>query len=386
MAKQKVTDTRSQKTARRFRFYKWIAVGVLALHLILGFTLFRREITVENLRYLIKYLDFTAASSESGEVSMHFGANPANRFAVFRGDLALVNESGVTLFDRRGSAVMTDRFSMANPVCVCGNRYLVVYDLGGFQVRVYNSFSLLFEKTFDYPVQSCDVNSGGDFCVVTSEKSYHAAVLVYDSSFREVRRFLSAEEYVYSAALSDYGTVSVSTVQSEQGTLTTKMILLSLKSDDPVATFQVADQMPLSHALSRKGDTLFTDRELIYAEKGEIIRSVRFPSRTLGQCVIGSEICAAVQDVPSVGVSFQVRLFNRRAEEIYAQEFSTPIRDLKVFKDKAYVLTGTALYELCAGEEMREYPLEGDYSSFGVLSHGVVVLCADASADIKILN
>jgi len=176
--KKENLDTRSEKKVKKFRLFKFLSILVLVLFLLGGFLLFENEITIENLRYMVKYLDFSSSGAFSEESVIYYNADNGNDFQVFRGDLALINPNGVTLFDRRGSAVMTDSFNMSKPTSVCGDKYLAIYDLGGHNVRVYNSFSLLFEESFRYPVQAVSVNSDGAFCVVTSEKNYRSAVFV----------------------------------------------------------------------------------------------------------------------------------------------------------------------------------------------------------------
>ena len=58
-------DTRSEKKVKKFRLYKIVAVSVLVLFLLSGFLLFENEITIENLRYMVKYLDFSSSGAFS---------------------------------------------------------------------------------------------------------------------------------------------------------------------------------------------------------------------------------------------------------------------------------------------------------------------------------
>lgn len=386
MQKQKTTQSRSEKKAKRFRLYKFISLTVLVVFLLGGFILFENDITMENLRYLIKYLDFSSSGAFSEEGTIYYNSDSENRFYVFRGDLAIANQSGVTLYDRRGSAVMTDSFTMSNPTCVCGDKYLIVFDLGGYQLRVYNSFALLYEKTFDYVLQSVGINSDGDFCVVTSEKSYHSAVFVFDQNFNQVQQWFSTERFAVDAKLSDKDVLTVSAIRVENGTLISDLIELELGNNDTLSTFSLQEEIPFSHSTDRDGTLLLTDSMLRYISEGEEKRNASFSEDSIRMIRFGDELCAVVQDELSIGVSYRVRVFDREANEIMSRQFSVQIRDVEVWNETAYVLTYSGLVIMESGKEAVEIPLEGDYTDLGVLSQNCVVLCSDNVADIRIFD
>jgi len=383
-----VTDTRSEKKARKFHLYKWIALFVLVAVLIGGLIVFENDITVENLRYLIKYLDFSSFSSYSEEVQIHYHADPSNRFYVFRGDLARINQSGVTLYDRRGTAVMTDSYKMTNPVAVCGEKYLLVYDLGGNQLRMYSSFSFLYEKTYDYPLQSVDMNASGDFCVVTAQRSYHSAVFVYNDDFEEIHRYVTADRFAVNASISDNDRLLVSTIFVNQGNLMTELLELKVGEKEPVSVFSLVEQMPVLHSAQKKDTLLLTDQSLICVEGGKEVHSATLPEEGLKMVSFGEKYCALVQDELSVGINYRIRIFDRQARELYSHRLSVQIRDVEILDDRVYVLTHTNLLVISlAGEvSVQEYTLVDDPTDLGVLSEDVVILCSDSLAKIHILN
>ncbi len=377
---------KNEMKVKKFRLYKFVALLFLVIFLLGGLVIFENDITVENIRYLIKYLDFSSSGDYNEDTVIRYNADPSNRFLVFRGDLAIVNGSGLTLYDRRGSAVMTDTYSMTTPTAVCSERYLVVYDLGGHQVKVYNSFSLLFEKKFDYVVQSVSVNSDGAFCVVTSEKSYHSAVFVYDKNFKEVHKWLSSDKFAYDAHLSDKNILSVLAIRVLDGDLCGDLIALKLGKKDSLYTYTYREQMPLSIWANRNHTFLLTDERLICLEEGQELRSASFPQNSLKQIRYGDKMSAIVQNELSVGVNFKVRVFDQEANEISSQKFSTQIRDIEIWDDTVYILTHTSLFSWKSGEEIKETPLEGDFSDLGVLSKNTLVLCSDNQAKIFVVK
>ncbi len=383
---EKISDSHSEQKAKRFKIYKWLVLGLLVLFLLGGLVLFENDITVENLRYLVQYLDFSGVGSYSEETVIHYNADAANQFYVFRGDLVLVNEKSITLYDRRGTPVMTDSFNMTQPLAVPSEKYLVLYDLGASKLRVYNSFSLLFEKDFDYLIQSVSVNNDGDFCVVTSEKSYHSSVYVYNDDFEEIHHWRSATQFAVDASLSDHGVLTVSTIQVEAGELIARLIEMKVGKQEEISTYVTTDLMPLTHSTDRAGTLCLTDETLDFVKGGERINSVAVSGDALRQIRFGEQLTVLVQSELSVGVNVKMRVFDREGKELYSKNFSVPIRDVEIRGENVYVLTHTHLYLLSLGEEMREFALAGDYSDLGVLSRDAVVLCSETSANIRILN
>ena len=90
MSKTEQKDTvRSENKVKRVRLYKFITISFLVAFLLLGLVIFENDITVENLRYLIKYLDFSSSGTYNEETVIHYNADPSNRFYVFRGENAV---------------------------------------------------------------------------------------------------------------------------------------------------------------------------------------------------------------------------------------------------------------------------------------------------------
>lgn len=379
-------DTRSEKKVKKFRFFKFISISLLILFLLGGLILFENDITIENLRYMVKYLDFSSAGAFSEESTIYYNADSENDFYVFRGDLALINPSGVTLFDRRGSVVMTDSYSMSRPAAVCGEKYLAVYDVGGHHVRVYNSFSLLFEKSFDYPVQAVSINSDGAFCVATSQKNYRSAVFVFNANFDQQYQWLSAEKLATGVYLSDSNELTISAVKADEGEIVSELIELRIGQKKPLSTFRVKGEVPLMHCSEDHESVFLTDRSLNFIENGKAIASHQFPEGSILKTAIGSQRVAVLRDELSVGVNYMLSIFDQEGKLLRSHKFSESIRDLQVYDDSVYVLTHTELFVFGSGKSLKRIELDGDFSKLGVFSEDCVILCGESQAHIHLLD
>ena len=376
MAEKETNDGK----ARSFRTAKFVILIVLFALLLTGLVAFRDEITLENVRYLIKYLNF--GSESTGEVSpIVYDADSSNRFEVYRGDLAVVNPSGLTLYEQSGKVALTDSFRMSNPTISVGDKYLLVYDLGGYNLRVYNSFSLLFEKNFNI-IRCADINNNGFFSVATSEKGYHSAVITYNSDFKEISRSLFSDKFTADLSLSDGGNLTVATLRTtDSGTLTSDFVTVRTGTDDESRTVTREDEMPLlvGNAGNRTAFVL-TDRTL-YAVSGDKVNGERdLSEKQVEKCVFGDGVCAVTENELLVGVNLSLTIYDETLTPLLTRRFSTPVQDLAAEGKKVFVLTRDMLYILEAGKDERTVELDGEYTDVLPLSGETVLLCSDYRA------
>jgi hypothetical protein len=93
-----------------------------------------------------------------------------------------------------------------------------------------------------------------------------------------------------------------------------------------------------------------------------------------------------VQNELSVGVSFLLRVFDRQAAEVYSEQISLHIRDLKIFDDRIYLLMPHQLCVIPINGEKQIYSLEKEYRSLAVVSKDRVLLCGENEARVEILD
>jgi hypothetical protein len=240
--------------------------------------------------------------------------------------------------------------------------------------------------SYDYPVQAVSLNSDGAFCVVTSKKSYHSAVLVYDRDFKEIHQWLSADKFAVDATFTDDDVLTVSAVKAEEGGLYGEVIAFKLGKKDALYSYSYRDQMPLLLSSQKDSSVLLTDSELMFLESGEFIKSVPFPDDSLRMQSFGDTLYCVLQDELSVGVNYLLRVFNKKGEEVHSSKFSVQVLDVETYEDTVYVLTHGGIRVISLENGTKEIPLEGEFESIGVLSDGVLLLCGKTTAKIYVLK
>ena len=182
-----------EKKARRVSHLRYICLLLTVLFVVYGFAAHGDVLTAENFRYMLKFLDLTEVDvSETAEVRYDYGES--NRGALFKGDLAVLNTDGLTVYSREagtvGNKMFSESFRMEDPRLVATTQNIFAYDLGGNEVRMFNSYSQLARLSMDYPIYGFSAVDSGHFAVITAEKNYRTAIYVYDAYARQIYKRL----------------------------------------------------------------------------------------------------------------------------------------------------------------------------------------------------
>ncbi len=377
--------------ARSFRFYKLVALALCLMFIVGGLVVFRDEITVENFRYLIRYLDMGSSTLDSSEALLQFDAGEASgsKAQIYKNDLVLINRNHLEIFDFRNGKIFNDTFSMTRPTVSVSSAHTMVYDLAGKRLRLYNSFSMLQEYLFDYPIFCADTDDSGRYAVATSEKNYHCAVYVYNASHTRVFRWLSADKYVCDLALGN-GTdrLAIATVKAEQGDFVSELHVFSSRDSEYEAHFRFAGEMPLKVDTDGKYARLLTDRALhtVNLESGEIIR-VPFDRERIHRYHFGGDASLVVLDDDTVGVRQELLICSPKGELLRTEVITERILDVDHFGEYLYFLTEDKVIRLHAATgEKQEYPVDDRYSQFCAVGEETAVLVANSYAKLTTLK
>lgn len=386
---------RSEKSyrslARSFRYYKFAALALCLMFIVGGLIVFRDEITVENFRYLIRYLDTGSSSLDSTEAVLEFDAGEASgsKAQIYKNDLVLINRNNFEIFDFHHGKIFNDTFSMTNPSLSVSDVHTLVYDMGGKRIRLYNSFSLLKEAVYDYPIICADTGNGGRYGVATSEKNYHCAVYVYNSAHDRVFRWLSADKYLYDLALDDSSDrLSIATVKAEGGDFVAELHVFSSGDQSYEKHYSFPSQMPLKTHIAGKYAHLLTDRALhsVDLETGELL-SVSFDYEKLSMFYFSDTHWMLVLSDNTVGIREQILIGSAKGELLRTEVLEESIVSLGHFGDCMYLLTEGKVLRLRAGSSERwEYPVEPGYQQMCVTGEQAAVLIGNSSAKLTMLK
>lgn len=354
MFRQKTDDyARSNpyyETAKLFRLYKYLTIVVFVAFVLGGLSVVGGDELSEDIRYLFKYMNSSAPELTDGDASVSFEGEGTTVTGIFRGDFAVLKKGTYKLYGFNGELIFSDTVSMTNPAMKTSGRYVLCYDIGGKTLKIYNSFSLIHTETYSYPIISADISDNGTYCVVTSEKGYHAAIYVYDSEFRILYRWLTAEKFAIDAAIceSDDSRILVSCARASGGDFSGELIELSTKNDTVKSSTAIEGELPLQISFSGDGSyrVLTSSHFRVYDNNAGTVNEYDLTSNTIDiYRTKGKYTCIAVGK-SSIGQERTALIYDAAGTLLYEFDIKSQLYDIAIDSDggKIYILASEHLY------------------------------------------
>ncbi len=174
------TDVYLAKVSYRYAYVKRILC--IALVVVMAFFLFSGNLSYERFYYLAKDIKLANDYVNSVHDTITYNAGNSQVFAAYRGGLAVASRERLSIFTAGGRELLTSNHSYGNPKLAVSNKQILLYDVGGKQFSLYNSFTQISEEKLDYAIYGADMSENGDFAIITKSEDYNSVVKVYEQS------------------------------------------------------------------------------------------------------------------------------------------------------------------------------------------------------------
>lgn len=351
-----------EKKARRVSHLRYICLLLTVLFVVYGFAAHGDVLTAENFRYMLKFLDLTEVDvSEMAEVRYDYGES--NRGALFKGDLAVLNTDGLTVYSREagtvGNKMFSESFRMEDPRLVATTQNIFAYDLGGNEVRMFNSYSQLARLSMDYPIYGFSAVDSGHFAVITAEKNYRTAIYVYDAYARQIYKRLLSNTYIDYIALSPDGSRFLALGhESGGGYLRTLLQVYSVKEEDPLFSATYTGELPLMVGYMENGDYAVLTGSAVRFYDGESntpTETLSVEGAGLANCRFGNGVLALITTGKGLSDGVALTVYNSEGKTVAHTPCEGVPIDLRYHEDTLYLLSADKLTVL-SGEEPVVYP------------------------------
>ncbi len=248
---------------RYVRLVRYLVLVALVLFTVFSMAVYKNDITFDNFRYLMRYVELAPPGSSSGDGNISFSANADSDFALVGGKLAMASKKEIVTYDMNGKKLLSESLSFQNPVTVENGDYMLIYDFGGNSLCLFNSFSLVSEKKFSTPIDYVYLSEDGSFAVITSERNYSGGVLAYDSSFRHIFTFMHPASKVTDVCFNGKnGLLACATTDVSGGDFLSEILVFDTKSDaeEVKSTTYITGELPLNMFCAGDGFAVMTDR------------------------------------------------------------------------------------------------------------------------------
>lgn len=373
------------KIARRYTV-AGIAALVIFLLYVGGVIVFASDsITTENLSYLVR--DFGTAADDTARDfgRIVYNGSPSSTFAWFRGGLAVCSPDSYRYFDKNGLSVTADSLNYADPVMVPGDRYMLVYDMGGTGWTVYNQLTRIVSRQADERIIAADIASDGSVVLVTRSRDTRYVVSLYNAAFNRI--MLSYKDsYVLAAAVSGDGEQFLVASASPSTTdFDCEIELIRRGEDTPLARDVLSHTMPLMAEASEKGFVILCDSAVLYYDEyGVRQNTVSLSGMTLKYADIASGRVALAGQVNALGSEHRILVLDGTGTPLYDQILHQRVAGVSMGRNIADALcyvrsADTVLRVGPDGSETAYTPENGEIIGLVPLNAGALV-CQKSAA------
>jgi len=179
-----------EAVSERYGIAQVILYSLLLAFVVLSFLGNTGMITYQNLYYFVKDLN---ASAETVDVfkndSLSYPTGVSQSFTLYRKGLAVAGNDSVTVFTAGGRQTVSKSILYRNPTAVGSGKYLLVYDLGGNEYSLYNSYTRIHSGKTEAPIRSATMSDSGMYAIVTQTERNPSVVELFNSDFELINRY-----------------------------------------------------------------------------------------------------------------------------------------------------------------------------------------------------
>ena len=239
--KQKTTDITPEPPQNEYFESVSARLGILQVLLylallafvVLSFARNTELITYRNFYHFFREL---TTSFEKIDVykteSLAYSYDEEQSFALYRNGLAVAGNNAVTVFTETGRQTVSQSLQYRNPVAKGSGKYLLVYELGGTQYSLYNSYTQIHTGVTERPIRGGAVSDCGMFAIVSSSEEHTSVVSLYSSNFALINRY-SKQGYVMDLSINDDGSqIALLISKVDAGIYHTNLVLHRPRTED----------------------------------------------------------------------------------------------------------------------------------------------------------
>lgn len=331
-------------THSRIKKLRYVIIAILVIFVVFALFSYREDLTLENLRYLMKYVDVKPMSFGSPDnTQINFEPDSATVTASFKEDLVVLTKTSLKIYDLSSKEILDSSHSLTSPAIAMGDRYFAVYDLGARYIAVYNSFSKLWEETMDYPINDVAIDGEGNICISTGAKGRTSAIVAFDSRFEKIVNWESTDKYSITTDIhyDDDVYIAIGTIRStDKGDILSELSVISKAQKGVISTLSFNSELVLKLAFNDDGNIVYlTDSALrIVTVDGRLLAEQYFKPKSLRKLDVGGEWTVLLLNENLVGKQHSMFIFDGKGNTYMESTINSEITDLCISDKYAFLL------------------------------------------------
>ena len=376
------------RIAKRFRILTYILLAVMVVFIIVMFSVNRDEITVENLRYFLRYIDTRQAEKSATTDTIVYGDTESIvRFGIYRGGLVVVGNDRVQIFDLTGEEILDINQSNASPQLLTSDEYMLIYNIGGTTFQLYNSLSKKYEESYSYPIGCAALGDTGTFLITTRSMEYRSVVNVYNRDFEQIYRWYSPDKHIMDACFRDGDEEFMLATLGTQndGVFYAEIILCETDKEEKRAQFRIEDEIIYRARYTDDGGIILVGGKAVYVYDSELalVSTVSYGGYTPVMLGSDGDLTYFTLNKNIVGSNYTVTVLDDAGSVIYTGDVQGEITRALLHKDAIYLLFDRSVMRIgleTGAQIVRE--IEPNCISLENLDETTLMLCYNEKTQI----
>ena len=122
--------------ATRLSVLKVALLAVLVCFIAFGFTFYGSELTMENFRYMMKFMSVDRDTTLAAGNTITYDSDEDTVYAILNGDVAIANRNGLSVYDTAGQRLLRQNGEFNEPLAVVNGKHLIVADRSSYQLNI----------------------------------------------------------------------------------------------------------------------------------------------------------------------------------------------------------------------------------------------------------
>ncbi len=258
----------------------------------------------------------------------------------FSDGIALLSASTLKYLDAAGNEIVTNTHSFANPAIEVNSKVLLLYDRGGYSMRIENNTSEYRNLSFNSVITTAEIGHKGNYAyVLNADGGYQSHLYVYTLNGTKQFEWGSASDYIIDVALSDNGKyVAVTLMGIDGAQYFSKIILFKFNSSEPIYTVELHDTTVYEiDFVANKKLSVYSDTGVyLINSKGEFtaVQSYSASEMSYSSVFYNGLSCTLISRYSNEKEPL-LTVFNKRGKQIFTHTFSDQVTG--VYCSKNYV-------------------------------------------------
>lgn len=325
-----------------------------------------------------------ALSGEGSPGSVVFSEDENGVSEVYADGIVRVTQTSATVYSKEGNRYSSFKISLVSPAVRTGKSKFLLFDRGGRNVYLCNSFGVISRYESQDNVINAGISESGKVFIIKEKYGYKAELVVFNGDLDENDCFIwdSAEAYLTDAAFADKNTLTVTGIVPTSDSFNTVVYRIDVKNGKKLSSFVFEDQTAVSVFSRGAGDaTVLTTSSVIRVGEDDTRAVYSFDG--LGVDVFDQNgryiVLACVARVSTQ--TDEIVFIDADGNVRFTKEF-VGVRDVAAVGDECYVLADGTVYAFdIYGNEKSKTDVPDAY---GIRADNSAVFCVSAEKAVCI--